>query len=617
VGEYLGTGRVRLTAFWARRLRRLLPASSVTLGLVALSAIVTDEVWERSLRVDVIASALNVANWRFLFADASYAERFAAPSPVLHFWSLAIEEQFYWVFPLLAAGVLTWARGSLRALGGVLVGLLAVSAALTLLFSDSPDTVYYATPIRMGEILVGALLAVVVARGAVVGSRRWAPVIAVAGVAALVATFWAWWNLEESTSLLYDGGLLVYAAVSGALVLAACVPGPVKRLLSVEPLRSLGVISYGVYLIHWPVFLLLDEDRADQLLEPFDLHPRGAALLVIRLVPTLLLAVLSYWLLERPIRRGRRPRRFNASLLAGGTVVTVVLLAVSVPWILPPPADPFAQFMQVASGPDPDSLDPNARIGVTLGDSTMLMTAWGLSAWGTDNGRLVLPGGSAGVGCGIGRGGMVRYAGDQGQLDDECEGWAGKLPSEVARARDRYGHIEFAVVQTGPWDVADRRLDGEDQWRQIGDPVYDEYLRREFETANDILLREGLTVIWLTSPMIESGRDQNPRPERPYAESDPERMRRLNGLITQMAAGRPGVVVVDLAAFIDEQPRSEDVRLRPDGVHFTEETSTEVAAAWRGEQVLAAIDREVVPEPVAVGEPASEPAAPPEPAPQP
>jgi hypothetical protein len=472
-----------------------------------------------------------------------------------------------------------------------------VSAALTLVYGDSPDTVYYATPIRMGEILVGALLALVVARGRIVGARRLAPLAAVLGAAALAGTLWAWWNIEEASPILYDGGLLAYAGVSGLLVLAACVPGPIRWLLALPPLRSLGVISYGVYLFHWPIFLILDEDRADQWLSPLDLQPRGFVLFLVRLVPTLLLAVLSYRWLEQPIRRGRRPRRRSAPLLAGGAVTTVVALAVIVPAVSPPPADPFQEFLQAAEGPDPDSLAAGTPIGVTLGDSTMLMTAWGLSTWGADTGRMVIPGGAASVGCGIGRGGSVAYAGGQGELEDGCEQWADRMRAEITRVRDRYGHVDFAVVQTGPWDVADRRLEGDEEWRHIGDPVYDRYLEQELEAANDLLIGEGLTVIWLTAPTIEAGRNENPPPEDPYPESEPERMQRLNGLITRLAAERQGVVVVDLAAFIAAQPSSEDDRLRPDGVHFTEETSTEVASAWLGEQIVAATTREPLPEP--------------------
>ena len=590
VVEFGRSQRVGLTAFWARRLRRLLPASALTLVGLLLSLFVLKEGWERSLPGDVIASVLNVANWHFLFADRPYAALFDSPSPALHFWSLAIEEQFYWVFPLLTAGVLVAAKGSLRVYAGVLGGLLVLSGVLTLLYRDRPDTVYYSTPIRMGEILVGALLAVALAEGRMAGLNRkaWAPLAGLLGAVALAASAWAWWNVEQPTPSLYRGGLLVYALLSGALVLSACVDGPVRRALSFEPLRLLGVISYGVYLLHWPVFLVMSETRVDGWLDPFDLQPRGTKLFALRVVVTLAAAIASYHLLEKPIRNGQRPKLVRPPLLAAGTVAGIVLAAVVIPEISEPPVDPFEAFANAVNGPDPSMLAPDAQIGVTLGDSTMLRTAWGLSAWGQENGnRLVLTGGSADLGCGIGRGGEVRYLGDAGELKEQCQRWATTLPEVIAKSRERYDRVDFAVVQTGPWDVADRKLEGEDEWRHIGDPVYDDYLRGELEAANQVLLDEGVTVVWLTAPYIEAGKNQEPPPSEPYAESDPARMDRLNAMIRELADAREGVVVVDLAAWVAGLPPGEDERLRPDGVHFDLDRSVEVAE-WLAPELMAA-----------------------------
>jgi peptidoglycan/LPS O-acetylase OafA/YrhL len=596
VVEFGRSQRVRLTAFWARRLRRLLPASALTLTGLLISLFVLNEGWERSLPGDIIASALNVANWRFLSSNQSYADLFQSPSPALHFWSLAIEEQFYWVFPLLTAGVLLAAKGSLRIYAGVLGGLLALSGVLTLLYRDRPDTVYYSTPIRMGEILVGSLLAVALAEGRMAGLKRWrwAPLVGLGGAVALAASAWAWWNIEQATPSLYKGGLLAYALASGALVLSACVDGPVRRLLSFEPLRLLGVISYGVYLFHWPVFLVIDEKRIDHWLDPFNLHPRGVNLFAVRLAVTLVAAILSYRLLERPIRNGQRPRLAAAPLMAGATVAAIVLAAVVIPKISEPPPDPFDVYVNAASGLDPSVLAPDAQIGVTLGDSTMIRTAWGLSAWGQENHRMVLPGGSADVGCGIGRGGEVRYLGQARELKEQCQQWATTIPEVIAQARERYGQVDFAVVQTGPWDVADRKLEGDDQWRHIGDPVYDDYLRGELDAANQLLLNQGLTVVWLTAPHIEAGKNMEPPPSEPFPESEPARMDRLNQMIRELADQRQGVVVVDLASWVEGLSPEEDEHLRPDGVHFELDTSVEVAD-WLAPQVMAAARSESPP----------------------
>jgi peptidoglycan/LPS O-acetylase OafA/YrhL len=600
IAERTSTGRVRLTAFWARRLRRLFPASALTLAGISLSALVVDQAWERSLRGDVLAALGQVANWRFLFDDRSYAELFASPSPVLHFWSLAIEEQFYWAFPLLAAGVFAVGKGSLRVFGGVLAALLAGSALLTLaLGSEESTAVYYATPVRMGEILMGALLAVVVARGLPGGDlvRRLA---AVAGVGALAASVWAWWNIGQDSPKLYEGGLLVYALVSAALVLSATVPGPIRSLLSVEPLRLLGVISYGVYLVHWPIFLLLDRGRTGL---------DGKVLFAARLAVTLAVATASYVVVERPIRSGWRPRRpagfrFTMPALAGGGFAAVALVAVLVPALSAPPIDPYELLARGGQDPDPASIPATSKLGLTVGDSTMFRTTWGLGIWGDETGNLDFLSGAGGMGCGLSRGGQRRYLGGVGPANANCDDWEDVLPGAASRRRERYGRLDFAFVQTGPWDVADRRLPGDETWRAPGDPVFDEFLTEELSTMTDLLLDQGVTVVWVTAPHIETGRGLEPPPERPFPESEPARIDRLNEIIREIADAREGVVVVDLQGYLASLPGGEmDENLRPDGVHFEPDTATQVARDWLGPEVIRALTLESPPplpgEPVA------------------
>jgi peptidoglycan/LPS O-acetylase OafA/YrhL len=601
ISERLGTGRIRLTAFWARRLRRLFPASALTLVGISLSALVVDEGWERSLRGDVLSALAQVANWRFLVDDRSYGELFSSPSPVLHFWSLAIEEQFYWVFPLLAAGVFAVTKGSLKAFGGVLAGLLAGSAVLTVVLgTDSQTAVYYGTPVRMGEILVGALLAVAIAAGLTRGETvRWGA--AVAGVFALAVTAWTWWNIGQDSPRLYEGGLLAYALVSGALVLSATVPGPVRSLLGASPLRLLGVVSYGVYLYHWPIFLILDEERTG-------LDGRPRILFLVRVAVTLAVAAVSYVLLEKPIRSGWRPsfrfrpvRRlqgFRAPMpaLAGGTFAVVALVAVAVPAVSEPPVDPYALLAAGGQDPDPASLPPDIKLGLTVGDSTMFRTAWGLSHWGDQTNDIELLGGAGGIGCGLTRGGIRRYAGEVGQANVGCEDdWDSELRDAVESRRRRYGHIDFAFIQTGPWDVTDRRLEGDDTWRAPGDPVFDQYLYDELAHVTDLLLDQGVTVVWVTAPHIEVGRLEQPPPEQPYPESDPARIDRLNEIIRQIVNEREGAVVIDLQGYLASLPGGEmDERLRPDGVHFENETAVEVAD-WLGPELMQALTLESPP----------------------
>ncbi len=587
LGEHGANGRISLGAFWARRLRRLFPASVVTLLAVAFGSLVFVDLRTEGLSGDIVASGLQVANWRFLFDDQSYADLFASPSPVLHFWSLAIEEQFYWLFPLLSAGVFLVGRGSVKVYAGVLAALLAVSAVATAMlgFSES-TTVYYATYTRMGEILVGSLLAVAVSVG-LTGLRAVPRLAAVAGVIALVAMVWCWWNLEQETPFISRGGLLVYALLSGTLVLAACVPGPVRRALAIEPLRLLGLISYGVYLVHWPIFLVLDGQRTG-----LDRVP----LFGVRLAVTLAVATVSYFLLELPIRRGWSLPRVPMAAVAGGAVVLVTVVGVVVP---PEPSDGIDEQVQALYDDTkflyPPQVPADAQIGMAFGDSTMLQTGLGLSAWGNETEALVLPPANltGALGCSVSRGGERRSRGDVGTVPAGCEAWVDTIPSEAQRIRDAYGHLDFAVIQTGPWEVTDRRLPGDDEWRAPGDPVYDDFLAHEFAAVTDAFMDQGLVVVWVLAPHIDIGANEEPPPEDPYPESDPARMDRLNEIVQRVADERQGAVTVDLPGYLAGQPGGEmDDDLRADGVHFTLQTAYEVADAWLGQALLDAIAAE-------------------------
>ncbi len=600
VAERADRGEVRLTAFWARRLRRLFPASAFCLAALSLSALVTDEGWERDLQGDVLSALFQVANWHFLFDDRSYAQLFATPSPVLHFWSLAIEEQFYWVFPLLAAGVFGLAKGSIKVFGGVLAVLLALSAALTLFYGhDESTVVYYATPIRMGEILVGALLAVVVFRG-LPGGALARKLAAAAGVVALAVSALCWWNVGQDSPKVYEGGLLLYALVSAALILSATVPGPMRTLLAFEPLRLLGVISYGVYLYHWPIFLVLDPDRTGY---------SGERLFAIRIAATLAVAIASYFLLEKPIRRGWSPKLpfgIPMGALAGATFVTVAAIAVIVPRVSEPPEDPFAAFMEPASDPDPTMLPEGAAMGLSIGDSTMFRTSWGLSVFGDETGAYTLIGGAGGIGCGITRGGEIDYSGSVGETRPECDDWAIRLPERVDFSRTEYGRSNFAVIQFGPWDVSDRKLEGSDEWVAPGDPSYDDFLRGEIAEMTDLLLDDGVYVVWVTAPHIEVGRMQEPPPEQPYPESDPPRVDRFNQIIREVMDEREGAVAMELPELLKQLPGGEmratypaedgsEQEMRPDGVHFEIDSSVWLARNGMGDMFLRALEAEPLP----------------------
>ena len=227
-----------------------------------------------------------------------------------------------------------------------------------------------------------------------------------------------------------------------------------------------------------------------------------------------------------------------------------------------------------------------------------MMTARGLTNWSANNAAITVDLSGTALGCGIGRGGRVRIAQwSDGPTKPDCDNWEQRWGAALARSP-----ADVALVLVSPWDVTDRQLPGDPTWRAPGDPVYDAFLKREMLAAVDFLGTRVKMVEWLTSPLIEFGRTDDPPPAEPYPVSDPARMHRFNEILANVASERPNMRLVDLAGYLRAQPDGElGAHLRPDGVHFTEAGATEVAT-WLGPELLVQSGR---PAPALPGAPTS------------
>jgi peptidoglycan/LPS O-acetylase OafA/YrhL len=319
-------GRIALGGFWARRARRLLPALVLLmLGIALYCFLVATPDQLQQVRGDAFATLGYAANWHEIFAGHNYFALFTAPSPLNHTWSLAIEEQFYVLWPLIVVGLLAWSKRSIASsVLWISLLLAALSGVLMVVFYNPTNVArsYFGTDTRAASILFGAALAAWLAGHGPV--RRRAPRIALEVVAVLgvIVLAIAWTRLDGTSSTLYHGGFVVCGLAAAAVIAAAVHPtrGPVSRALSFRPLCALGLISYGVYLYHWPIDVALDAQR---------MGFNGWPLFVFQTTITLLLAIVSYRLVEAPIRRGAGSNVQWRKLVPAVAIGLVAILAVS------------------------------------------------------------------------------------------------------------------------------------------------------------------------------------------------------------------------------------------------------------------------------------------------
>jgi len=592
-GEFAGRGAIGLARFWGRRARRLLPGLVVLLlGVAAYARLFSGSLDLSTIRGDALSTLLYVANWHFLASSQGYFAQAMAPSPLLHTWSLAVEEQYYLIWPVTALIVLR--AGGRRALAWV-AGLGALGSALLMaalyLAGASTDRLYYGTDTRAQALLVGSFLGAVasptglrVVRGTWAVTRRGRLTGAVVGTAGAAVLVVAWTTLDGQDPVLYLGGFLVVALATGAVITAVTSwPGSaLARLLSVRPLTFVGRISYGLYLYHWPLFLAVDHAHTGL---------SGAALLATRLALTFVAAVVSWRFVEEPIRRRRILLSWRAGVAATATVAATVA-ALVVATAVPSGAVPAA----ARSGPTGRRAMPAAELTaltarhafstdperfVLLGDSVALTMRLGLQIdsvrrYGV---RMYI---GAWLGCDLDPDLPVMGNGVVYQTSPGCLDWQSTWPRFVDD-----DHATVVGILLGRFELLDHFYRG--RWTFVGQPAWDRHLTEELDLAIHLVTRHGARVALFTVPYDK----ETEAPDGSvYPENEPSRVDAFNRLLRQVAAAhRSTVTIIDLNRILDPAGHYtltvDGVRVRYyDGVHITI-----TGGQWLQPRILPEIDR--------------------------
>ena len=595
LGEWARAARIKLAAFWLRRARRLLPALLVVLVVVTLVVrFAYPAGLYPNLRLADLSALFYFSNWWQIADSGNYFVATGAVSPLTHTWSLAVEEQFYLVWPLVVLAVLhvgrRWHRKPDRSidrsidrgvellLGVSLVGVIASATEMFWLYGPRANItrLYFGTDTHAQSILVGSVLACVLTlvqrhRGAVgmapeARSTAARVTLTLVGLAGFGGTLALTYTLSGTAAFAYRGGFLLSALSAAAIILGAvCVAnGPIARFLSLRPLVWMGTVSYGAYLWHYPVFIELDSARTGV---------GGLSLLAIRMATTFAMAAASYYLIERPVMEGV----FWKSMKAAGPAL--VAMAVTVAVVVAGTTTVATASTPVRSTTSTRGTLPRAELArlqsagafagrpvrfLLVGDSLAITMSVGLAVGSVHSyGVEVIDQGA--FGCDYDTSTAISQGQQVVPLND-CLQWRTLYAGAIARTRP-----DVVGLLTGRWSITDRVIGG--QIVHVGQPAFDDHLVAEYADIVHSLALQGVGVVLFTLPFFA------PSQEAPdgssYPENRPERVVAFNRDLARVAAAARGnVTLMDLTRLLCPHGRFQTVvdgvvARWPDGIHIT------------------------------------------------
>ena len=538
--------------FLVRRFRRLWPAATLVLALTLLYSLIAG--WaSRTMASDSFAAFFQHYNWRVITTGTVYGQ--SLPSIFLHFWSLSIEVQFYVVAPLIF--LISRGRKMIQISLFALILVVAIVVATT---STSLTFVYSSTITRSAEISVGCLLAFAIKPIKRLTSKpildHLASLLAFLAFAALTTL-----TVRSSmqTSAYAHGGLVLISVLSALLIIGASFGKVASAVFSFQPLTWLGRISYSLYLVHFPIRIILIWSG---------IWPEMQTWLSVAV--SVIVAGLLFRFIERPFRESRYLP--NTKLILATALVLLFAITQILVRMNPPIDEKSFESLQSELRTLTDAIDSPVdgdipRVAI-YGDSMAVGISIGLSQVKSD---FQFVGGYAELGCPIGHGGLRRGFAATG--DDEAEiAWPVEAVCDTenwAATTSDLKPIDVGIILTGNWDLVGRQVEalGPD-WHTIEEPKYQSWLLGEMERAVDGIHNAGVKqVMWLTLPANVG-----------YQPS--QRLDIFNELVARVASTRDWITIVDYASYI----RAHN-EWRPDGIHVSETTSLPFVEAWLVDQI--------------------------------
>lgn len=613
--ERKSSGATSILSFYGRRIRRILPAATlVIIAAVVASYVLLGPLSGNQTASDARWASVFLLNVHFAANGTNYLASQLPPSVLQNYWSLAVEEQFYFVYPavfLIVAGLSL--RMSLRVrLAIVLSVAVIISFVASVMETSNNATAAYFSPLpRVWELALGGLIAI-----STVHLRRLPPLIAsvvswLGLIAILVAAF------VYSPSTPYPGWAVALPVIGAGLVIAAGVSPSVhgaERLLALRPFQLIGLVSYSWYLWHWPVLTLATERSGAGSLRTSD------ALLWALL--SLGLAILTFVLIEQPVRHSvfLTSKRWASVLLAAGLIGTSLTVATVGLHLHDTGTEATPDLAGLSTGdpcPNPSQQEvaslggtaakanhrPVLRI-MLVGDSTACTMLPGLDAVAAPAGVRVVDG--AVIGCGVVSGTVVPSSvigtgiGIGTDSDTGANNASRVCQSQASLAEQRAlrSGVPKVILWSSSWERAALIVSRGSQRRVLvqGSPEWYSVLRKRIEVRLRQFTATGATVVLLTQPPFFEGGN----PKMPTAKD--KDFERLNTLLTSVGARVPHVRVLNLASYVCPSgppcPLGVDnVWVRADGAHYSSQGSLWVARWLMPQLGIGVLSRPVDPLP--------------------